>query len=58
MLTFFVKLNPKKLTSLQEDLKAWRKEFQEDEKQKTFKRAGKLNTEPSETTHERFPEER
>ena len=54
---FFTKLNPKRLTSLDEDFKAWRKEFQEDEKRNALKRAGKLNTEPVETTYERFPEE-
>jgi hypothetical protein len=54
---FFAKLNPQRLTSLEEDFKAWRKEFQEDEKQNTLKKAGKLNAEPVETTYERFPEE-
>ena len=54
---FFAKLNPQRLTSLEEDFKAWRKEFQEDEKQNTLKKAGKLNAEPVETTYERFPKE-
>jgi hypothetical protein len=54
---FFAKLNPQRLTSLEEDFKAWRKEFQEDEKQNTLKKAGKLNAEPVETSYERFPEE-
>jgi hypothetical protein len=54
---FFTKLNPKKLTSLGEDFKTWRKEFQEDEKRNALKRVGKLETEPIETTYERFPEE-
>lgn len=54
---FFAKLNPQRLTSLEEDFKAWRKEFQEDEKQNTLKKAGKLNAEPVETAYERFPEE-
>jgi hypothetical protein len=54
---FFAKLNPKKLTSLEEDFKAWRKEFQEDEKRNALRRAGKLNPAPIETTYERFPEE-
>ena len=53
---FFAKLNPKRLTSLEEDFKAWRKEFQEDEKRNALKRAGKLKTEPVETTYERFEE--
>jgi hypothetical protein len=54
---FFAKLNPQRLTSLEGDFKVWRKEFQEDEKQNTLKKAGKLNAEPVETSYERFPEE-
>lgn len=54
---FFSSLNPQRLTSLDEDFKVWRKEFQEDEKRNALKRAGKLNAEPVETTYERFPEE-
>jgi hypothetical protein len=54
---FFSKLNAKKLTSLDEDFKAWRKEIQDDEKRNDLKRAGKLNAEPVETSYERFPEE-
>jgi len=53
---FFAKLNPKRLTSLDEDFKAWRKEFQEDENLNALRRAGKLKAEPVETTYERFPE--
>lgn len=54
---FFAKMNPKRLTSLDEDFKAWRKEFLEDEKRNALKKAGKLNPEPVEITYERFPEE-
>jgi hypothetical protein len=54
---FFSKLNPKRLTSLDEDFKAWRKKMQEDEKRNSLKRAGNLKAEPVETTYERFPEE-
>jgi hypothetical protein len=54
---FFAKVAPKRLTSLDEDFRAWRKEFQEDEKRNTLKRAGKLKAEPLEATYERFPEE-
>jgi hypothetical protein len=54
---FFAKVKPQRLTSLDEDFKAWRKEFQEDEKRNALKRAGKLNPEPVETSYERFPEE-
>jgi hypothetical protein len=50
-------MNPKRLTSLEEDFKAWRKEIKEDDKQNALRRAGKLNPEPVETTYERFPEE-
>jgi hypothetical protein len=54
---FFAKLNPQRLTSLEEDFKVWRKKFQEDEKQNTLKKSGKLNAELVETSYERFPEE-
>ena len=54
---FFAKMNPKKLTSLDEDFKAWRKEIQDDDKRNALKRAGKLKAEPVETTYERYPEE-
>ena len=54
---FFAKVKPQRLTSLDEDLKAWRKEIQEDERRNALKRAGKLEPEPTETTYERFPQE-
>ena len=54
---FFAKLNPKRLTSLDEDFKAWRKEFQEDEKRNALKRAGELNNKPLAMTYERFHED-
>ena len=54
---FFAKLNLKRLTSLDEDFKAWRKEFQEDERLNALKGAGKINPDPVEMTYERFPEE-
>ena len=54
---FFAKVKPQRLTSLDEDFRAWRKKLQEDEKRNTLKRAGKLKAEPVETTYERFPEE-
>lgn len=53
---FFAKLSPKRLTSLEEDFKAWRKEMQKDEKRNALRRLGKLDTEPVETTYERFDE--
>jgi len=54
---FFAKVNPQRLTSLDQDFKAWRKEIQEDERRNAMRRAGKLKSEPVETTYERFPEE-
>jgi hypothetical protein len=54
---FFSRLNREKLTSLDEDFTAWRKEFQEDERRNALKRAGRLKVESVETTYERFPEE-
>ena len=54
---FFAKINPKRLSTLDENFKTWRKEIQEDDKQNALRRAGKLNPEPVETTYERLPEE-
>ena len=54
---YFAKLSPKKLTSLDEDFKAWRKEMQEDDRRNALKRAGKLKAEPVETTYERIIDE-
>lgn len=54
---FFAKVAPRRLTSLDEDFKTWRKEFLEDEMRNSLKRAGKPNNELAETIYERFPEE-
>ena len=54
---FFAKLNPKRLTSLEGDFKAWIKEIQEDDRRNALRRAGKLKSEPVETSYERFDEE-
>jgi len=54
---FFAKMNPKRLTSLDEDFKVWRKEIQEDDKRNALIRTGKRKPEPVETTYERCPEE-
>lgn len=54
---FFAKMNPKRLTSLDEDFKAWRKEIQEDDKINALRRADKLKPESVEMTYERFSEE-
>ena len=52
---YFGKLNPLRLTSLEEGFKAWRAEMKADDLKRELKRAGKL-PEP-EITRERFPEE-
>ena len=54
---FFAPVNPKRRTSLDEDLKAWRKEMQEDDRLNALRRSGKLKSEPVEAAYERFPEE-
>lgn len=54
---FFAKVSPKRLTSLDEDFKAWRKEIQEDCKRNALKGAGKIKKQPTETTYERFEQE-
>ena len=54
---FYSKVSPKRLTSLDEDFKVWRKEMQDDDRLNVLRRAGKLKPEPVETTYERFPEE-
>ena len=54
---FFAALNPKRLTSLDEDFKAWRKEMQEDSERNALRKAGKLQPDPVETTYERFETE-
>ena len=53
---FFSKLKPQRLTSLDEDFKAWRKEIQGDDKRNALNMAGKLKPEPVETTYEIFLE--
>ena len=53
---FFAKVNPQRLTSLDEDFKAWRKEIHEDDKRNALRRAGKLEAESAETIYERFDE--
>ena len=57
MAQFFAKLNPKRLTSLEEDFKIWRKEIQEDDKRNALRKAGKLQPDHVETTYERFSED-
>jgi hypothetical protein len=54
---FVGQMKPKRLTSLAEDLKNDRAQFQKDELDRALRRAGKLNAEPLETTYERDPEE-
>ena len=54
---FFAKVNPRRLTSLEEDFKAWQKEFQGDEKRNALRGVGKSISENIETIYERFAEE-
>ena len=54
---FFARVKPKRLTSLEEDFKAWRKQMLEDDKRNALRRVDKLTPEPVVTTYERFPEE-
>jgi hypothetical protein len=56
-LEFFAKLKPERLTSLEEDFRVWRKEFQEDERLNALKMVGTSNPKSVETTYERFEEE-
>ncbi|WP_415836170.1 hypothetical protein [Polynucleobacter antarcticus] len=50
-------MKPRRLTSLEEDFKRDREQFQKDELDRALRRAGKLVVEPVETTYERDPEE-
>lgn len=54
---FFAKLEPKRFTSNGEDWKVGQKQFFEDERRNSLKRAIELTAEPVEVTYERFPEE-
>jgi len=50
-------MNPKPLTSLDEDFKRDRAQFQKDELDRALRRSGKANKPDLEVTYERFPEE-
>jgi hypothetical protein len=54
---FFAKVNPQRLTSLDEDFKKEQAQFLKDELDRALRRSGKVKPEPQETTYERFPEE-
>ncbi|CAM3681693.1 hypothetical protein POAN111098_01795 [Polynucleobacter antarcticus] len=54
---FVGQMKPRRLTSLEEDFKRDREQFQKDELDRALRRAGKLVVEPVETTYERDPEE-
>lgn len=54
---FLGQIKPKRLTSLEEDLRRSRAEFRNDELNRALRRSGKMNQESTETTYERFPEE-
>lgn len=55
-LDYVGKLNPKPLTSLDEDFKKERAQFQKDELDRALRRSGKLTEPEPETTYERFEE--
>lgn len=55
-LEYLCKINPKPLTSLDEDFKKERAQFQKDELDRALRRSGKLTKPESETTYERFEE--
>lgn len=55
--TFVGQMKFERLTSLEEDFKRERAQFQKDELDRALRRAGKLVDEPIETTYERDPEE-
>ncbi len=54
---FFAKVNPQRLTSLDEDFKKEQAQFRKDELDRALRWSGKIKSEPQETTYERFPEE-
>jgi len=55
-LEYLGKINPMPLTSLDEDFKKERAQFQKDELDRALRRSGKLVTPESETTYERLEE--
>ena len=55
-LEYVGKLNPKPLTSLDEDFKKERAQFQKDELDRALRRSGNLVKPEPETTYERFEE--
>lgn len=56
-LEFVGRMNPKRLTSLEEDFKASQQQFREDEQRNALRRMGKVVKSESETTRERIPNE-
>jgi hypothetical protein len=56
-LEYVGQMNPQRLTSFEEDFRRERAQFQKDELDRALRQAGKLQPEPAETSHERFPEE-
>ena len=55
-LEYLGQMNPKPLTSLEEDFKRDRAQFQKDELDRALRRSGKLVAPEHETTYERFEE--
>lgn len=56
-LEYVGQMRPKALTSLEEDFKRDRAQFQKDELDRALRCSGKLVKPEPETTYERFPEE-
>lgn len=56
-LEYVGKMNPQRLTSLEEDHKRDREQFRKDELDRALRHSGTLVKPAPETTYERFPEE-
>jgi hypothetical protein len=56
-LEYLGKVNPKPLSSLEQDFKRERAQFQKDELDRALRRLGKLVKPEPEITYERFPED-
>lgn len=54
---YFAKVNPQRLTSMEEDSKKELAQYRKDELDRALRRSGKVKPEPQEITYERFPEE-
>ena len=54
---YFAKVNPQRLTSMEEDSKKELAQYRKDELDRALRRSGKVKPEPQEITYGRFPEE-